>query len=50
MLAVEDAIVRYNRMQGKETLWLPATDHAGIATQVKVEDKLRSEGKSREKL
>ena len=43
MLAIEDAIARYNRMQGKDTLWLPATDHAGIATQVKVEDKLRGE-------
>ncbi len=48
MLAIEDAIVRYQRMQGKDTLWLPATDHAGIATQVKVEDKLRAEGKERE--
>ncbi len=50
MLAIEDAIIRYNRMQGKDTLWLPATDHAGIATQVKVEDKLRAEGKDRESL
>lgn len=50
MLAIEDAIVRYQRMQGKDTLWLPATDHAGIATQVKVEDKLRTEGKEREKM
>jgi valyl-tRNA synthetase len=50
MLAVQDAIVRYQRMQGKDALWLPATDHAGIATQVKVEDKLRKEGKDREKM
>lgn len=50
MLTVEDTVVRYQRMQGKKTLWLPATDHAGIATQVKVEDKLRKEGKDREQL
>jgi valyl-tRNA synthetase len=51
MLSIEDAIIRYHRMQGKETLWLPATDHAGIATQVKVEDKLRAEGgRTREQL
>ena len=37
MLAIEDVMVRYNRMQGKRTLWLPGTDHAAIATQSKVE-------------
>ncbi len=50
LIAIQDAIVRYNRMQWKDTLWLPATDHAGIATQVKVEDKLRAEKKDREKI
>lgn len=50
MLTVEDIVTRYQRMNGKKTLWLPATDHAGIATQVKVEDKLRKEGKDREQL
>lgn len=37
MLAIEDAFVRYHRMRGDRTLWLPGTDHAAIATQSKVE-------------
>ncbi|MEX1014448.1 MAG: valine--tRNA ligase [Candidatus Paceibacterota bacterium] len=37
MLAIEDVMTRYNRMQGKKTLWIPGTDHAAIATQSKVE-------------
>ena len=37
MLAIEDAVVRYHRMRGDRTLWLPGTDHAAIATQSKVE-------------
>jgi len=36
MLVIEDIMVRYARMQGRETLWLPGTDHAAIATQSKV--------------
>src|SRR3989338_8508054 len=40
MLALEDIMVRYNRMQGKKTLWIPGTDHAAIATQSKVEKKI----------
>ncbi len=48
MLAVEDIMVRYNRMNGKKTLWLPGTDHAAIATQSKVEKILsKEEGKRR---
>ncbi|MFH1456966.1 MAG: valine--tRNA ligase [Patescibacteria group bacterium] len=48
MVAVEDLMVRYNRMLGKSTLWLPGTDHAAIATQSKVEKILyKQEGKSR---
>ena len=35
--SVEDCMTRFNRMQGKPTLWLPGTDHAGIATQAVVE-------------
>lgn len=50
MLALEDILIRYNRMQGKETLWLPGTDHAAIATQTKVEKILREEGTDRHKL
>ncbi len=37
MLAIQDIMVRYARMQGKKALWLPGTDHAAIATQAKVE-------------
>jgi len=49
--SVEDAITRYHRMTGKMTLWVPGSDHAGIATQVVVEKKLaREEGLSRHDL
>jgi len=49
--SVEDAITRYHRMNGKMTLWVPGSDHAGIATQVVVEKKLaREEGLSRHDL
>ncbi len=44
---IQDVIVRFKRMQGYDTLWLPGTDHAGIATQNKVEEHLESEGMSR---
>lgn len=48
MLAIEDTIVRYHRMKGDRTLWLPGTDHAAVATQSKVEDILwREEKKTR---
>ncbi len=47
-IALEDLMIRYNRMKGRAALWVPGTDHAGIATQLQVERKLRSEGKSRE--
>ncbi|MDH5493106.1 MAG: valine--tRNA ligase, partial [Myxococcales bacterium] len=43
----EDVLIRHKRMQGRDTLWIPGTDHAGIATQVVVERKLRAEGLSR---
>ncbi len=42
-----DIIVRWHRMRGFLTLWLPGTDHAGIATQMMVERQLASEGKKR---
>ncbi|MDO8469435.1 MAG: class I tRNA ligase family protein, partial [bacterium] len=42
-----DALVRYYRMKGRRTLWLPGTDHAGIATQYIVEKQLKKEGVSR---
>jgi len=51
MLAIEDTMVRYNRMQGKKTLWIPGTDHAAIATQSKVEKIIKKEeGKNRHDL
>jgi valyl-tRNA synthetase len=40
---LQDILVRYKRMQGYEALWIPGTDHAGIATQIKVEEVLRNE-------
>ncbi len=48
--AIQDAIIRYKRMQGYEALWVPGTDHAGIATQVVVERLLLAEGKTRHDL
>ncbi|MFD7520892.1 valine--tRNA ligase [Paenibacillus chitinolyticus] len=44
---LQDILVRTKRMQGYDALWLPGSDHAGIATQTKVEQKLREEGLSR---
>ena len=44
MLAIEDIMIRYARMSGYKTLWLPGTDHAAIATQTKVEKLLEKEG------
>jgi valyl-tRNA synthetase len=44
---IMDALTRYHRMRGDNTLWLPGTDHAGIATQIVVERQLQSEGKTR---
>ncbi len=48
---LQDVVVRHRRMQGYDTLWLPGTDHAGIATQAVVEKKLlREEGRTREEV
>lgn len=47
VMTVEDIMVRYNRMAGKKTLWLPGNDHAGFETQVVYEKKLEKEGRSR---
>lgn len=44
---LQDILIRWRRMQGYNTLWMPGCDHAGIATQAKVEEALRKEGKSR---
>ncbi|NTW82723.1 MAG: valine--tRNA ligase [Chlorobiaceae bacterium] len=47
---LQDIFIRCNRMQGRESLWLPGTDHAGIATQTVVERKLKKEGVTRHDL
>jgi valyl-tRNA synthetase len=46
-VAIEDVLIRYHRMLGEPTLWLPGSDHAGIETQFMFEKKLSKEGKSR---
>ena len=46
-IAIEDILIRYHRMKGEPTLWLPGSDHAGIETQFVFEKKLREKGKSR---
>jgi valyl-tRNA synthetase len=48
--SLQDILIRWRRMQGRNTLWLPGTDHAGIATQNVVEKQLLGEGLSREAL
>ena len=47
VMSIEDALIRYNRMQGKKALWLPGSDHAGFETQVVYEKKLEKEERSR---
>ena len=49
-VTLQDLIIRQKRMQGFDTLWLPGMDHAGIATQTKVEEKLAQQGISRHDL
>ena len=46
-VTIEDVLIRYHRMKGEPTLWLPGADHAGIETQYVFEKKLKDEGKSR---
>ena len=50
MLAIEDIMIRYKRMQGYAALWVPGTDHAGIATQNRVETNLLKKGITRHDL
>ena len=47
---IQDILIRYHRMLGEPTLYVPGTDHASIATEVKVVEKLKKEGKSKESL
>ncbi|MEP7286515.1 MAG: valine--tRNA ligase [Chloroflexota bacterium] len=49
-VSLEDLMIRYERMRGKAALWIPGTDHAGIATQLQIERMLRNEGTSREEI
>ncbi len=49
-VSMEDLMIRYHRMKGIPTLWVPGTDHAGIATQLQVEKMLQREGTSREEI
>ncbi len=49
-ITLQDVLIRYKRMDGFETLWMPGTDHAGIATQNVVEKMLAAEGTNREEL
>jgi valyl-tRNA synthetase len=49
-LAYEDLMIRYRRLRGDKTLWVPGTDHAGIATQTKVEKILAEEGTNKQSL
>jgi valyl-tRNA synthetase len=49
-VSLEDLMIRHHRMRGYATLWVPGTDHAGIATQLQVEKMLRDEGSSREEI
>src|SRR5438270_8431443 len=47
MYVIEDILIRFHRMKGFKTLWLPGADHAGTETQFVFEKKLKEEGKSR---
>lgn len=47
VMSLEDIMIRFNRMKGKKTLWLPGSDHAGFETQVVYEKKLAQKGRSR---
>jgi hypothetical protein len=49
-VALQDVLARFHRMRGRPVLWLPGTDHAGIATQLQVEKLLREEGTTREQV
>lgn len=47
MIAIEDLLIRWHRMKGDPTLWVPGTDHAGTETQITFEKELKKQGKSR---
>lgn len=47
---IQDIFIRYHRLKGEPTLWIPGTDHASIATEVKVVEKIKKEGKTKQEL
>ena len=47
---IQDILIRFKRMQGYNTLWLPGSDHAAISTEMKVVEKLRNEGKTKQEI
>ena len=49
-ITIEDIFVRWHRMKGEPTLWLPGTDHAGIATQIIIEKQLAEQGINKNEL
>ena len=50
VMTLQDILIRYKKLRGFNTLWIPGTDHAAIATEVKVVEKLRKEGKTKEEI
>ena len=50
VMTLQDILIRYKKLRGLNTLWIPGTDHAAIATEVKVVEKLRKEGKTKEEI
>ena len=50
VMTLQDILIRYKKLRGYNTLWIPGTDHAAIATEVKVVEKLRKEGKTKDQI
>ena len=50
VMTLQDILIRYKKLKGFNTLWIPGTDHAAIATEVKVVEKLKKEGKTKEEI
>lgn len=50
VMTLQDILIRYKKLRGFNTLWIPGTDHSAIATEVKVVEKLKNEGKSKEEI
>lgn len=50
VMTLQDILIRYKKLRGFNTLWIPGTDHAAIATEVKVVEKLKKEGKTKESI